>query len=383
MKPTLFLLLMSTVFTDAQSSTEANYDEAKVGSFTLPSALTMADSTAVTTAEQWSTKRRTEVLGLFRDHMYGRTPKIDEPMKAEVIAVKDDALGGIAVRKFIRLTLPSKPQWQGIDVALYVPKGLGKPAPVFVGLSFGGNHAVSKEADVPLNPRWMRPSKAGRKGSQATEADRGTEASRWPLEMIIKRGYAVATAYYGDLEPDHVDGWKDGIRAAISPDGANTQWQANDWGAIGAWAWGQSKMLDYLLTDKDVDARHAAIIGHSRLGKGALWAGVQDERFGIVISNNSGEGGAALSRRYFGETTKRITTSFPHWFARRYTDYADAPNDKPIDQHQLIALVAPRAVYIASAVEDRWADPHGEFLAGKEASPVWALFGKVGVGVDA
>jgi hypothetical protein len=198
--------------------------------------------------------------------------------------------------------------------------------------------------------------------------------------MIIGQGFAVATAYYGDIEPDHADGWKEGLRAALSKDGDKTEWKDGEWGAIGAWAWGLSRILDYLETDKDVDAKHVAVIGHSRLGKTSLWAGAQDQRFAFVISNNSGEGGAALMRRNFGETTAVITKAFPHWFTKTYTSYAGNEAACPVDQHMLIALAAPRPIYIASAVADEWADPKGEFLSGLNAEPVYALFGKKGYG---
>jgi hypothetical protein len=217
---------------------------------------------------------------------------------------------------------------------------------------------------------------------KATEATRGTESSRWPLEMILKAGFAVATAYYGDIEPDHADGWKDSLRAIVSKDGANTAWKDGEWGAIGAWAWGLSRIADYLQTNAQIDRKHLAVIGHSRLGKTSLWAGAQDERFGVVISNNSGEGGAALMRRDFGETTAVITKAFPHWFTLKYSSYANSAAACPVDAHMLIALAAPRPIYIASASEDLWADPKGEFLSGKFASPVYALFGKTGVVVD-
>ncbi len=384
MRLPLLLLLCSTVMISAQNANEANYDEAKIGAYTLPPLLTAKDGTVIKTADQWQALRRPEVLELFREHVYGRTPPLPDDIKLEVTATKPDALGGLATRKFMHVSLAKHPQWPGMDVMIYVPNGVSKAVPVFCGLSFGGNHAVSTETDVPLSTRWMRESKEkGIVDHRATEATRGTESSRWPLEMILKRGYAVATAYYGDIEPDHAEGWKEGLRAALSKDGANTQWQANDWGAIGAWAWGVSRILDCCATDKAIDARHAACIGHSRLGKTSLWAGAQDERFGLVISNDSGEGGAAITRRYFGETTKRITTSFPHWFCPRYATYSDRANDLPVDQHMLIALAAPRAAYIASAEDDKWADPHGEFLSGKQAGEVYSLFGKTGVGVDA
>lgn len=389
-----FFILMKTAFAafalsafsiaSAQQK-QANYDESKVGEIVLPDVLKFASGEKVSGATAWEEKRRHEVLALFQQHVYGRImPRLDD-LKCEITAEKKDALGGTAVRKLIHVSLAKHPQWKGMEVMLYVPHGKKAPAPVFVGLSFNGNHAVTREADVPVSDRWMRPHpkiKDGVKDNRATENSRGGESSRWPLEKIIGQGFAVATAYYGDIEPDHAEGWKDGVRAALSADGANTAWKDGDWGAIGAWAWGLSRILDCLETDGDVDAKKAAVIGHSRLGKTSLWAGASDPRFAIVISNNSGEGGASLMRRNFGETTAVITRVFPHWFTRTYNQYAGNENACPVDQHMLIALMAPRPVYIASAIEDTWADPKGEFLSGKHAEPVYALFGKAGLGAD-
>jgi len=353
-----------------------NYDEAKVSSDPLP-------DLKVKTAEEWMKSRRGEILRLFEQHVYGKTPaKVGTP-KFEVTATKADALGGLATRKFVHVSLPERPAWKGMDVMIYIPNGV-KAAPCMVGLSFGGNHAVSTEKDVPLSSRWMRESKEKNiVDHRATEATRGTESSRWPLEMILKAGFAVATAYYGDIEPDHADGWKDSLRAAVSADGANTVWKDGEWGAIGAWSWGLSRIADYLQSDAQIDGKHLAVIGHSRLGKTSLWAGVQDERFGAVISNNSGEGGAALMRRDFGETTAIITKAFPHWFTPKYATYAGNAAACPIDMHMLIALAAPRPIYIASAAEDHWADQKGEFLSGFHSQPVYALFGKKGTVVEA
>ncbi len=378
-------LFHSAGFVEAQQKT-ANYDEAKIAPYTLPDLLKTSDGKAVKAADEWTKLRRPEVLALFEQHVFGRTPAPATWGKVEfkVTQVKKDALGGKATRKFIHISLPEHPAWQGMDVMLYTPNGLGKPAPCFVGPSFGGNHAVSLEKDVPLSTRWMRPNKEKSIiDNRATEASRGNEASRWPLEMIIDQGFAVATYYYGDIEPDHADGWKEGLRAVLSKDGASTEWKDGQWGAIGAWAWGLSRIADYLETDADVNAKQLAVIGHSRLGKTSLWAGAQDTRFGVVISNNSGEGGAALMRRNIGETTAIITKAFPHWFTRTYTSYAGNESACPIDKHMLIALAAPRPVYIASAVEDTWADPKGEFLSGLHAEPAFALFGKKGYGVTA
>ena len=384
MKPAILLFLVIAASTASAQQNKANYDESKVGPIVLPDVL-QSGSGRVSTVEQWEKARRPEVLQLFQDHVYGRIQPKPADLKFEVPASKADALGGKATRKFVRITLANHPQWKGMDVMLYVPNAVKGRAPVFAGLSFNGNHAVSTEADVPISDRWMRPHPKipnGVKDNRATEQARGGESSRWPLDMIIGRGFAVATAYYGDIEPDHADGWKDGVRAALSKDGANTVWKDGDWGAIGAWAWGLSRILDYLETDRDVDAKHCAVIGHSRLGKTSLWAGASDPRFALVISNDSGEGGAALMRRNIGETTEIITRAFPHWFTSKYRSYAGRADDCPVDQHMLIALMAPRPVYIASASEDDWADQKGEFLSGKNAGPVYALFGKKGIGVE-
>ncbi len=376
MKISLFLLLLLTTAIQAQTPKPrpgVNYDEAKVAEHPRP-------DLKLTTAAEWTKTRRPEILKLFEENVFGKTPTDLGKPKFEVTATKPDALGGLATRKLVHVSLPNHPKWEGMDVMLYTPNGLAKPAPCFVGLSFGGNHAVSKETDVPLSTRWMRESKEKHiVDHKATEATRGTESSRWPLEMILKAGFGVATAYYGDLEPDHAEGWKTGLRAAVRPEGANTAWEDGEWGAIGAWAWGVSRIADYLEKDQSVDAKHLAVIGHSRLGKTSLWAGAQDERFGVVISNNSGEGGAALMRRDFGETTAIITKAFPHWFTPKYASYAGNPAACPVDAHMLIALAAPRPIYIASAADDHWADQKGEFLSGKFASPVYALFGKKGV----
>lgn len=378
------LLAALAAFTAQAQQKAANYDEAQAGTHPLPELLVTKDGRRVDSADAWTTQRRPELLGLFEQHVYGKTPEAWGMVKFETVQEKAGALGGKATRKLVHVSLPEHPAWPGMDVMIYVPNGVNKPAPCFIGLSFNGNHAVSKEADVPLSTRWMRASKDKEKGivgNRATEASRGSESSRWPLEMIIGQGFAVATAYYGDIEPDHADGWKEGLRAALSQDGANTVWKEGQWGAIGAWAWGLSRILDLVEKDAAIDAKHCAVIGHSRLGKTSLWAGMQDQRFGIVISNNSGEGGAALMRRNFGETTAVITKAFPHWFTLTYAKYANNELACPIDMHMLIALAAPRPVYIASAVEDQWADPKGEFLAGKHAEPAYALFGKRGLGV--
>lgn len=362
----------------ALESRPARLDDTPPPAYTLPDPLVGEDGARVADAAAWRAKRRGELRERFAREVYGRTPAgAPAPMHAQVTATERAALGGAATRKEITVGFDAGTAGPAMQVLLYVPNASPRPSagwPVFLGLNFYGNHTVSRDPGITLSNAWMVREAPGVIDHRATEASRGGDATKWPIEMILARGYAVATVYCGDLCLDRPGGLASGVNAWLG--GADTEKRAPDaWGAIGVWAWGLSRALDYLATDPDVDAARVAVHGHSRLGKAALWAAAQDERFALAISNESGCGGAALSKRIHGETVAKINAQFPHWFAKAFRRYDDREAALPVDQHELLALIAPRPLYVASAEDDDWADPRGEFLAVKGAAPVYRLFG--------
>ena len=329
---------------------ETNYDEAKVPAYELPDPLQFDDGREVRNARQWEKKRRPQVLEVFAQEMYGHMPARPEGLHFSTIS-EETVYAGLGLRKVVRIYLDAD-QAHWFDVLIHLPKDAAGPVPMFVGLNFKGNDATLDErADF-----------------------------RWPYELVLKAGMGVATAWRDSIEPDGKDS-KLAEAEGVCRDGGVRSWynKDGDWGAISAWAWGLSRIVDYLETDEAYDTDRLAVIGHSRLGKTALWAGANDLRFDMVISNDSGCCGAAISRRKFGETFAVIDTSFPHWFTREFDKYKGREEIFPADQHWLIALAAPRPVYVASATEDLWADPKGEWLAAKAAGPVYALFGMQGL----
>lgn len=378
---TIFLHLFLLIKMTAQPA-GFNYDELKVPEYRLPDPLVNLDGQRISDSSEWTNQRRGEVLELFQTHVYGRRPA--DPKRVSYIEESNGiALKGMAVRKQVTIRLDDLGEGYQINVLIYLPPTIKGPVPAFLGYNFGGNQSINADPGIVMPTSWMRKARGvGYEGGVANEHSRGLSASRWPVEMILERGYGLVNVYYGDIEPDHKDGWKTGIRSQIDRDENGDRLVPEDWSAISAWSWGLSRVLDYLETDAAIDASRVAVFGHSRLGKTSLWAGASDERFAMTISNDSGCGGAALSRRAFGETVQRINTNFPHWFCERFKAYNDNEAALPVDQHMLIALMAPRPVYIASAAEDQWADPKGEFLSGKYAGPVYELFGLKGVEVD-
>ncbi len=363
---------------------EVVYDEALVPAYTLPDPLTCDDGTKVTDVSTWRRVRRPQIRALFETHVYGRTPSEQVAAGHEVVDEDPRALNGRAVRRQVRLTFSSGEVHRSADLLMYLPRreiGAGR-APLFLGLNFGGNHKINSDPAIRL-PSSRVPSREAAAADAAggelesPEQERGRLSARWPVERIVASGFGLATVYCGDFEPDQPGRQAEGIRALFAARRSGEKAAPDEWGTIGAWAWGLSRVLDYLETDDDVDADRVAVFGHSRLGKTALWAGAQDERFALVISNDSGCAGAALSRRRFGETVERINTAFPHWFCDAFKSYNDRESELPMDQHMLLSLIAPRPLYVASAAEDLWADPKGEFLATVEADRVYRrLYGE-------
>ncbi|MEO5985217.1 MAG: hypothetical protein ABIP80_06895 [Ferruginibacter sp.] len=374
-----FLFVILNIHTRAQDSL-INQDESKVPVYTLPDPLKATDGKRITTSKQWRQYQRASMLKRFADNVYGRMPGKPSNMHFKITSVDSSALGGKAIRKQVTILFSNSASAPSMNVLIYLPRFMKTPAPVFTGLNFYGNQTVNTDTGITMSTRWaMNDEQIGITNNRATGFSRGKDAGKWALEELINRGYGLATAYYGDLEPDNPEGWKTGIRTTLKEELSINE---NEWGAIGAWAWGLSRIMDYLETDASVDAKRVAITGHSRLGKACLWAGANDTRFAIIVSNNSGEGGAALSKRWFGETIERINTSFPHWFVAAYKQYNKHPELLPVDQHILLSLMAPRPLYVASAANDLWADPKGEFLSAKNAEPVYALFDKKGLSLS-
>jgi len=363
------IIVVASLFAQNESETAKNTFDP------LPETLLSSRGTLIKTTEQWEKIRRSEVLELFRDHVYGSVPDTPLSIDYEVKFFDANALGGTAVQKEVEVRVSNSVGTLAFSMLIYLPKDPPGPVPLFLGLNFYGNHTIHPDKQITITDSWARNNKNyGIKDHTAREAPRGAAAYRWPVEMILSRGYGLATIYSGDIDPDFDDGFKNGVHELFPEGGADRD--PGSWGTISAWAWGLSRAMDYFETDPDIDKERIAVMGHSRMGKTALWAGAQDERFALVISNNSGCGGAALSRRTVGERVSVINEAFPHWFNDRFNEYSDNETALPVDQHMLMALMAPRPLYVASAVEDEWADPHGEYLSLYYGSRVYELYGK-------
>ena len=372
----LVALAWTPLAIDAGQGFHANYDEANAGHFTLPNPLVFPDGAPVRTPAEWA-RRRAEILQLFETNVYGHNPGPPARVRFHVFDLDRHALDGKAIRKQVRIDFPTPRGDAHADLLLYIPAASARPVPVILALNFRGNQSVDSDPGIKLATAWSEKPPARH---EAPESSRGSDKN-FEVAKVLARGYGFATVCYQDIEPDFEGGWKEGWRGMFLKPGQTAPGPA-DWGAIGAWAYGLSRALDYLAQDPSVDARRVAVMGHSRLGKTALWAGALDTRFALVIANCSGRGGAGLWRRNYGETLQSMKRIFPYWFCGNLLKYAGDIDRLPVDSNELLALIAPRPLYITGAQDDQWADPHGMFLAAVAAGPVYQLLGAQGLGTD-
>src|SRR5579862_676701 len=350
-----------------------NYDEAKAGMYTLPDPLVLADGKPVTDVRTWSEKRRPEIIRLFEENEYGRSPGRPSGMTFEVFEKATPAFEGKAIRRRVTVHFAADKK---MDLLVYLPAHSQKPVPFLLHLSFTANSNTVDDPGVRGGEVWGPDKKK-------IPASEGRKFGKVDVARFVDAGFGVGTIYYGDIDPDFDGGIQYGVRAQYLKPG-QSQPAPDEWGTIAAWSWGLSRAMDYLETDKDVDAKRVAILGVSRLGKTVMWAGARDTRFALVIASCSGEGGAAISRRNYGETVAHLTapSRYSYQFCANYGKFAKHVDQMPVDANMLVALMAPRPVLLQTGDTDYWSDPKGEFLAAVAAAPVFRLFGKQGLDVD-
>ncbi|SKB65903.1 glucuronyl esterase domain-containing protein [Daejeonella lutea] len=348
------IFFLATLSVKAQDHKESNYDEAKVPAYTLPAMLKTQSGKLVTNKAQWEQSRRPEILRLFEDNIYGQVPKDYDSIRYSLSNEDKNAMNGKAHLKEVLIEVFRQNKSVKINLVLFIPNHVQKPAPAF----------------LLINNR----------AKDQTDPTRTVKSDFWPAEEGIAAGYTMAAFHNADLAPDDPKLFMNGV-LQLYPEQLAAD---NGMRAIGAWAWGASRVMDYFQNEALVDKDKVAIVGQSRGGKASLWTAAQDQRFALCVSNCSGSTGAKLARREFGERIRRINTSFPHWFNTNYKKFNDKESLLPVDQHMLIGLVAPRPVYATNATEDLWADPKGTFLALKHAEPVYSLYSlKTGLGAEA
>jgi hypothetical protein len=370
----------------------SNYDESKVGAYTLPDPLVMKNGRPVRDADAWRNQRRPEILKLYESEIFGRVPPRAPKMSFAVVS-SEPALEGMAVRRHIVGKIGHAVDAPKVNVILHLPANAKGPVPVLLNVSFFGAGGLTPPPTITPAPSSAGTGGAAQSAASATApasannvtpaiaAKKAAPRDTTPVGDMLARGYGYATFRYTEFEGDRADGSVNLVRKLALAPGQDKP-AADEWGTIAAWAWGASRVLDYFETDRAIDAKRVAVIGHSRLGKTVLWAGASDPRFALVFSSCSGEMGAALARRDWGESVDDMAANFPWQFAGNFQKYAGKWNDMPVDAHLLIALNAPRPVFITGGTADQWADPKGEFLAAVAAAPVYRLLGKTDLGTS-
>jgi hypothetical protein len=344
----------------------------------LPDPLVMFNGERVGSRSQWEKERRPELRALFEHYMYGAFPPAPAQLRTKVVGQYGDFLGAKATLKLVTVETGADTAPR-IDLMLVVPNQRAAPAPVFLALNFCGNHALTDDARVPLPKSWMPTFCKGCPNHVATDAGRGAQAADWPLVEIVRRGYALASFYHGDIDSDRADA-STGLYAWLAG-GDPSRNNPTDRGTLTAWAWGVHRCVDYLVKDPELDSHRIAVVGHSRNGKVALLAAAFDERIAIAFPHQAGCGGSAPSRGKVGESVKAINDRFPHWFNAEFKEFNDAPERLPFDQNGLVALCAPRAVLFSAAQGDQWANPAGQFDVLAAADPVYRFLGVDGLNV--
>jgi len=356
----------------------SNYSEDKVPAYTLPDPLVMSSGERVTSAAMWRERRRPEIVKLYEDEIYGRVP--DNAPKVTWAVGETDAAArdGAAIMKRVIGRMGDKPDGPRMNLTVYLPAKATTPAPMLLSITFGFTPG-GRGGDKGKAPGDGKAADA--KAAEGKSAD--TAKARPPifdaLGELLSRGWGYATLGYTDIQPDRANQWTSGVVGLTLKEG-QTQPAPGEWGTISAWSWGISRAIDYLETEKAVNPKQIAITGASRLGKTVLWASAKDERVAAVFSVVSGEMGAALIRRDWGETLDDMAQNFPWQFCGNMQKWAGRWNELPIDQHMLIALSAPRPVYVNGGLTDQWSDPKGEFLAMVAAGPVYRLLGQRDLG---
>jgi (4-O-methyl)-D-glucuronate---lignin esterase len=346
----------------------------------LPDPLVFFDGRNVETKDQWEKERRPELKKLFQHYMYGKLPPVPVRTTTKTISSKD-CLDGKATLRQVAISFDEPKLQHGIRLLLITPKNAKSPSPVFIGMNFCGNHAVLDDPSIEIPSSWVYKSCVGVENDHATEKGRGSQKDVWNADLIIERGYALATFYSGDIDPDTSD-FADGLNAEQYD--LSKPLPGDAAGTIACWAWGYHRVVDYVLTDKNLDAERIIVVGHSRNGKTSLLAAALDERIALAIPHQAGCGGTAPSRTSDtrAESVQRINTSFPHWFCDNFTLFNEQTDRLPFDQHCLAALCAPRPVLFTNAEEDVWANPSGQFDMLRGATPVYELLGVEGLKAD-